>query len=366
MAIRVGRWDCASCGRKGNLGPQTRCESCGDRRPENVRFYLPSDAEMVNDEAQLRAARAGADWICGHCSGHNKVQHQECQSCGNPRDERSEDVELAVKEYVLGDVPQQGRRKEDEAGERYRALHATQTGRSFNKFRSITRLGGLGVMGLLIVGAIWLWAFPKSIEVEVSGFRWERSIQFEQYEAVQQEAWQLPGDAFDVQSFQAIHHYNKVLKGYETRTRQVKVKVGEERYVCGQRDLGNGYFEDKYCTRPIYDYQQETYEEPVYENIPVYQTRYRFQVMAWNAAPAYKRRQGGNDQQARWPELPGAAESWRAVEKAEAYFVQVQERNGRTHEEQVPFRFWESLEPGQRLAAKKTRLIGTFRGLSIP
>jgi len=349
-----------------NLGPKTHCEACGAPRPKNVKFYLPSDAEIVQDEAQLAAARAGADWICGHCGGHNKTAHTECQSCGNPRDELSEDVELAVKEYALNEVPNEGLRKEDQPGERYRALRKQQAGKPFAKFNTLVKVALFGGLLALLAGWLLLLAFPKAIEVEVSGFRWQRNIQFERYEAVQEEAWQVPQGAFNVSSFRAIHHYKRVSRGYETRTRQVRVKVGEERYVCGQRDLGNGYFEDRYCTRPIYDYRQETYQEEVFDDVPVYKTKYRYYIKKWNRKPEYKRHTAGMDHQPKWPELPGPSTEWREGPKSERYFITVKEPNGRTHEVEVGPRFWEGLREHERLPAAKMRIFGTFRGITHP
>ena len=62
--ILMGRWDCDACGHKGILGDQYSCSSCGSGRPEDVKFYLPSDAEVVEDAAGIAAAEAGSDWQC--------------------------------------------------------------------------------------------------------------------------------------------------------------------------------------------------------------------------------------------------------------------------------------------------------------
>ena len=69
---------------------------------------------------------------------------------------------------------------------------------------------------------------------------------------------------------------NPFFDHYETRTRTVKVKEGEERYVSGQRDKGNGYFEDVYSTRPVYEDREEEYRD-----VPVYQTKYLYTVYEW-------------------------------------------------------------------------------------
>ena len=73
-----------------------------------MKFYMPSEAEVVRNKAQLAEARAGADWICGHCRAQNKAGDDSCHSCGNPRDELSSDVTIQEKVYRTGEVPTTG------------------------------------------------------------------------------------------------------------------------------------------------------------------------------------------------------------------------------------------------------------------
>ena len=54
MSIREGKWDCKTCGQKGNRGPNTYCGACGSPRPDNVEFYLPDNAEEITDQALIR------------------------------------------------------------------------------------------------------------------------------------------------------------------------------------------------------------------------------------------------------------------------------------------------------------------------
>ena len=370
MAIRVGRWDCTVCGNKGNMGPETHCTNCGASRPPNVKFYLPSDAEIVSEKIELKAAKAGADWICGHCEAQNKATATFCGSCGNPKDSKTGDTDLQSRTFSPTEVPRSGGLHESTAaGETYRKEHRSkiETKPGYKRKRPKGLLA-LILSSPILAGIVYylLQAFPLAIEVEVIGHEWERSIQFKHYEAVTQEAWKVPAEAFNVSSFRAVHHYDRVSRGYETRTRTVRDKVGEETYVCGQKDLGNGYFEDVYCSRPIYKDRQETYREEVFEDVPVYRKKYRFDLMQWVGRPEYLLTNSAKDHSPSWPEAPkrGKKEDWREGPKQEMYRLVVREEDGDEHSEEVGYRFWTTRNVGDKVAAEKSRFLDIYYGIT--
>ncbi|MEL6132280.1 MAG: Ran-binding zinc finger domain-containing protein [Bacteroidota bacterium] len=325
MGTYVGRWDCPTCGHKGNLGPQTRCPNCGASRPQNVRFYLPGDAEKVTDDQRLQEAQAGVDWICGHCNSQNKAKDTECFSCGNPRDESSQDVDLQERVYDQGEVP-------TESFQPQRTRHPLEDAQKRAPKKRNPMRGVLLLLLILGGGFFFLRSVPKTIEVTVTSFSWERSIALEHKEPTAQESWNLPSGAFDVRKSREIRSYKQVLRGYETRTRQKKVQTGTRRYVCGKIDKGNGYFVDKYCTEPVYEYRDETYQAPVYDQVPVYDTKYYYKIMAWVRKGDLKEAQ--QDHHAYWPKNPYTQDNkWREHGRAEAYYIVVQEDNGETHHE---------------------------------
>jgi len=358
MSVYVGRWDCPTCGTKAIAGPETRCPNCGSSRPKNVRFYLPEDAEMVDDEARIKEARAGADWICGHCGTQNKAADTACKACGNERDESSQDVALSEREYGLDELPTGSFAPK-------RSVHPLEEQQKRPKKRRA------GIRFILLIGLVlfggWmlLKSFPKTVEVTVSSFEWKRSFQLEHYETVGKEAWSVPNGAFDVSSFRAIKSYKQVLRGYETKTRTKRVQVGTERYVCGKVDKGNGYFVDKYCTRAVYENRQETYEEPVYDQVPVYATKYKFKVKEWVSRKSNLLTSSGKNQEAKWPTdvRLNSPKEWRSGQKKGNYYLTVKEDNGTAHREEVSYDYWQKLKKGQRIKAKKAYVIGTWYGL---
>ncbi|MEL6698409.1 MAG: Ran-binding zinc finger domain-containing protein [Bacteroidota bacterium] len=355
MGTYVGRWDCPTCGNKGILGPETRCPNCGASRPQNVRFYLPEGAAEVTDEIQLQESQAGVDWICGHCNSQNKAKDTVCFSCGNPRDESSQDVNLEERTYHTNEVP-------TESFKPQRTQHPLEEARRKPPRRRNPMRGILIVMALLAGGFFFLRTVPKTIDVTVTSFSWERSIALEHKEPAAQESWDLPQGAFDVRKSREIRSYKQVLRGYETRTRQKKVQTGTRRYVCGKVDKGNGYFVDKYCTEPVYEYREETYQAPVYDQVPIYDTKYYYKIMAWVRKGDLQEAQ--QDHNPYWPQNPHRSDSkWREHSRREVYYVVVQEDNGETHDEKMDYNRWQSLDYGSKLKAKQSYLFNWYYGI---
>jgi hypothetical protein len=132
------------------------------------------------------------------------------------------------------------------------------------------------VIGLIIAG-VYFATRTHEVTVQVDRFEWSRVINVDHFATVREGDWSVPAGGRYVSQEQRIHHYNRVLDHYETRTRQVQ--SGSERYVCGTTNNGNGTFSDRYCTRTTY--RTETYREPVYRQDPVYRTYYHYDIDKW-------------------------------------------------------------------------------------
>jgi hypothetical protein len=276
MAIREGRWDCPSCGAVGQFGRHVYCVACGAPRPEEVRFYLPDDAEEVTDAEHLARAAAGPDWVCEHCGGSARASDRQCPGCGAPR---GESAQREAVQYALAQVPRSG-------GGQAPPPTPPSTAAPARPPRE-TRFGRNVFMLLLFSVFGWFgWSNrTRHLEGEVAAKQWERSVQVEAYRSVQEEGWSLPEGARRLRSYRAIRDYRQVLDHYETRTRQVseRVQTGTRTYTCGQIDHGNGYFEDRTCTEPEYEtrYHSESYQDPVYRREPVWDTKYEYRIKRW-------------------------------------------------------------------------------------
>ena len=352
MTIREGRWDCQYCGAKGLLGRDKVCPNCARSRPEGTTFYLPEDEEVVESQSLLEQARKGPDWICEYCASSNPADLDTCRHCNAPREGTSPQQE--VKQYDLDAVARSGDMTVPDPHEKYRQEPPPQPKKKRPKWL-VPVLAGIGVLLLLCLG---LTLFRSDdIEVTVAGVSWERTVAVEAMQLVTEEDWEVPDGGHIISEREEIREYDPVLVGHETVQREVseEVQVGERTYVCGQEDLGNGFFEDIECTEPIYETQTriETYEEPIYQQVPVYDTMYTYEIEKW--VEVRTERATGRDHNTFWPDLTLAANE-RAGERSEQYHIVFVDGDGDEYELTIPETEWLSYEPNGSYSVKLNAL----------
>ena len=340
MAIREGRWDCPSCGAVAQLGRDTSCTQCGDRRPEGIRFYLSDQEPEVVDAARVAQARAGADWVCEHCGGSSRASDAACSGCGAPRG--SSPVQQ-TREYAMHEVPRSGRDEPPPARPQAAAARPPKRKRRY----------GLVTLVALGAGGVWWAGRPREVEARVDGREWTRTVQVEENRLVTESDWSLPPEAQVIRSYRDVRSHRQVLDRYETRTRQVseRVQTGTRTYTCGQRDMGNGYFEDVTCTEPEYEtrYSTETYQEPIYRSEPVYDTKYEYRVWKWVPDTLLTARDTGEAM--RWPSMRLGSRQ-RSGERNANYVVRFRNNDGKEYRMEVDSARFTALRPGQNALLK--------------
>jgi hypothetical protein len=279
MAIREGKWRCPYCSGV-NRGADLACQGCGATRDADVAFFLEDEAAEVADARLIERAAAGADWLCEHCGTSNPAGVGHCAQCGV---EKGGARSREVRELSPPPLPA-----------RAPVPPARPVGRGFR----------LGCALLLLLLAAFCaitgyFALRRTDErVSVAGLEWERSIAVEAFRAVRDEAWEgeLPSGARVLSRSRKAHHNERE-------------QVGSERVKVGVKDLGNGFFEDVYESRPVYR------ERPVYRNRVVYE------VERW--VPARNERASGTDASPQWPSLT-LARGEREGPRSESYVVVLQ------------------------------------------
>lgn len=211
MTFRMGYWDCPSCSKKKNLGPEAQCAQCGRPRGPNIPFYTDDSAPVIEDPELVARARAGADWKCKYCGTDNRAGHIHCANCG-----AGPDGSTARKET-------------------FTALAApAKKGMSLGVI--------LGIIGAVValLGLVIYFAFvrTKPTEVTVAEITWVKTREVLQDVVVEKSDWKdaVPSDAKQVRS--------------ETKKRTKTVQDGTKKVKTGKKDLGNGMFEDVYKDEP--------------------------------------------------------------------------------------------------------------------
>ncbi len=339
-AIREGRWDCKYCGSTGIRGSSIACPACGHVRDKDVKFYLPEESEEVLDARLLERARAGVDWLCAFCGTSNTATTENCRQCGaSHEDSNQKQIERT---YTMDQVP--------------RSAKAAATPAPAPAPVAAPKRGGppiiaiIAVILLFLVGlGAWL-VWPRTAEMAVIGYSWERTAAIEEFQTVVEEGWDVPSGGRTLRQRQEVFGYTQVLAGYETRTREVseRVQVGTETYTCGQRDLGNGFFEDVECNRPIYEtrYRTETYEEPIYNAVPILRPYYTYEIDRWVVVDT--RRSAGSNHNAQWPDT-SLREGQRAGRRTERYVVVLENGQRKRFDVEVTQAQWDRLSEGQRV-----------------
>jgi hypothetical protein len=197
---------------------------------------------------------------------------------------------------------------------------------------------------------------PKSTTLTVTGYHWARTIAVEVRKPVVERAWEgeVPAGARVLDSSREVHHVDRIQTGTRSRTRTVseRVQTGTERVKTGTRDLGNGYFEDVFEDRPVYEERshEETYEEPVYREQPVYRRRIRYEIQKW--VPDREAKAEGGDRSPSWPDA-GLGGNQRESGRQEVYEVLFTTAEGKPAHYKAPNeQAWRAFEEGKTYEGK--------------
>ena len=306
----MGYWDCSYCGTKTIKGTSRNCPNCQHPRDNSVKFYMLDEKQYLSEEEASTKGK-GADWYCEYCGALNSVLDETCKGCGSAREE-------AKKDYFNADekpepfVPNASQKKEEKP----------------KKKKSFLPFVFLAAVIFAIVGVV-LIAMPKKKGIVIDRMNWAYSIDIEAYETVQESDWEVPDGGRVYETKEEIHHYDQVLDHYETRTRTYTEQVYDGEDVHTEYiDNGDGTFTEKQVSTPRYrnEVREETYEEPIYRDEPVYQTKYYYEIEKWVHSRYIET--SGNDKNPVWGEVV-LADNEREGAKTEEYSVDARIKKGK-------------------------------------
>lgn len=333
--IVVGCWDCDYCGADRISGEIKICPHCGKPRGKDITFYMAGPKNYVQDPDKINK---NPDWLCSYCNTLNPDDNKFCTACGASR----EDSEANYFENKEREREKQEKREQAEK----EALGSQYTEPGTNTRRSGSRLPLF--IGLIAALAILFYiSMPKTKGMKVDSKTWERTISIERYQEVQDSSWTLPAGATNVTSRQEVYGYNQVLDHYERVEREVAEQVldGYDTEI-EYKDLGNGYYEEIEHQVPRYrtEYHTEYYDQPVYISVPVYQTRYYYNIMKW----MYDRDEvtSGADSEPYYADLD-LTENEREAGRVERYWIVC---DGRQYK--ISYELWKQVEKGSTIKTK--------------
>lgn len=343
----VGAWDCGYCGRKGISGEERDCPGCGKPRGEDVTFYLDRNRREVENPDSVNK---NPDWLCSFCGSLNSDSVKTCSSCGHGRDEGDPNYFDAKRTLHKMSLDNGHFDKDDSLSGGFEDLIYEQEEykKKEKRRKKLIRAALLGGVLLLCI-ALALIFIPKTKTITVQELNWERTVAVEQYRTVEDSSWELPDGAYNVTERQEIQSYNHVISHYETHTKQVPVEVYDGDDVSySYVDLGNGMFEQVEHRTPRYrtEYKTETYEEPVYVDIPVYGTKYYYNIERW--VFDHNEETSGTDGRAYFANVDVRDGVTRAGDTTERYWITDSNRK----QYKMEYELWNSLRIGQTVTIK--------------
>lgn len=407
-----GYWDCAYCGRTGIRGRFVSCPGCGHARDASVRFYTKGigEDEAISQEeferqkaeaernshsdsshhSEAQASEAGApslfgreegqgtggaadatdasDWYCDFCDSYNPATANFCRNCGAAREQSSGQTY----EQTMGKVA----RTYDAQGNLVKERDlSTRRQRAPKPQAAPARTGAPGclkwlliIVGVILLGALGyeLFLAPKPQDMVVESFDWEQTIQIEELQTVQESDWNLPSDARLQSKSQEIRTYNHVVDHYETEQYEEPEQVLDhyETYTT-QVDNGDGTFDVEEHQEPVYrtEYRTRTREVPVYVDIPVYDTKYYYEIERW--VPTREVTTSGTDHDPQWGDVtlsPATGEHGTGEEReggrSGTYGVTDTDGNRYTADKDL----WDSLDKGQKV----TVMVDSDQHITLP
>lgn len=332
--IIIGCWDCEYCGTDRISGDLRECPNCGRPRDKDVKFYMADPKNYAKDQENVNK---DPDWLCPYCNSLNAATLTTCPSCGAVRDANTQNYfENRKAQEAEKAAPDTAQKQKEE-------YQKTVAGRKSKKKTFLL----FAILAALIVLLVVLF-LPKSQNMEIKSCGWERKVEVEEYKEFSESSWTLPDGAYNVTQKTELYGYNSVLDRYETRTRQVAESVLDGYDTSySYRDLGNGRFEEVENQIPRYKtvYRTETYQEPVYKSVPVYETKYYYLIMRW-VSDGYEVT-SGTDDEPYFAELD--LDEWhREGAKTEKYWVV----DSKDNTYQVKYDLWKQLSAGQKIKGK--------------
>lgn len=373
MAHLEGMWDCSYCKTKGIRGLQQTCPNCGKTRGKDTKFYLGNAPRELTEEESKKVGTK-ADWYCDYCDSLNSANTTTCKNCGaekgskdyfNMNKKEPVHTPKRIREEEYDFEPTQTHYEKPKSNNSYSesnpVVNSFPTQEKHSKKRHSVSFNFIGnhfkpilacLLILMIIASAVLICMPRIKEGPVESVRWERTITLQVYKTCHESDWSVPVGGRVTRQASEFHHNEKELDHYETKVEQYteRVQTGTE---TKYRDNGNGTFSS--YSVPVYENVQKsrTVQVPVYRNVPVYKTKYYYDIDKWTFLKNITTE--GSDFSPYWGEYtlnntPGIGQT-RVGDTTERYYVTVLV-NDKAKEYSMDYDLWQTMTIGQNVKLK--------------
>ena len=303
-------WDCKSCGTKTIRGDNQICTNCGKPRDPDITFYSVTNAETTRDVNELKAAKAGADWVCPFCNSYNPaLDYGKCPRCGATSTSGAKDYfeieAIKHKKNATNVVSQPKPREQTRFNMMFDDTGWIPKPRLHLIIKAVLGLAIFTVLAFIVSG--FISHNEKSLIVE---YHWEKQINTGRAILVFKENWH--------NNVSNPHQINSSETKFRSWDRRVVGHHEEpysdlESYVCGSTQScsnscssnGNGRktcsrscsSSPKYCNRTVTKYHTIT----DYRNFPVYDTWVKYSEIEYKPQGYFAAM--GSDDKLHWPEI---------------------------------------------------------------
>ena len=380
-------WYCEYCNAL-NSAKCTTCENCNSPRSKSSKtaFDFEKDVKKTPLPDPTRFM-----WECPSCKTLNDEKHTHCKSCGTEKMilkkqvdtikssvNKKDIAEDLTKISYVNPTPKEESKSVEKSYEevsdkrfieksfikqpRNFSFNFDFIGKFFNSdaFKAILAMIAIILVGFFAVKGIIYLLTPHPKTLEVTDMKWERIIDIESYETVREDGWSVPSGGRVQYTKKEVHHYDTVIDHYKTVSKsRVVPDGGHYETVTKTRTVQDGghydynysyngdgtytehstwvpeyktetYTEQKY----VQDYKTEYYteQEPVYKDVPVYQTKYYYDIEKW----IHKRyiTTEGHDKDVYWGEVILASNE-REASRSETYTVIAFEKKDKKQKEKT-------------------------------
>lgn len=297
-------WACRYCGSL-NSALTNRCQECGANMDGESKDYFElhggsnRNTMYTRKEGQSTVQKLAQPyedrniekirpkkesmWECEYCGAMNSESVSNCTSCGadKPKTQKSSSYTEHMESRSQQAVQETTRHGViDSSGSSENGLKYFLS----NYWKHLA-IGAASVfsIALIVFGLVMLF-MPREKTIEISSVDWKYTVNVESYETYHESDWTVPTGGRVTRTASEIRSYEKVIDHYETRTKTYTEQVQDGYDISyTYSDNGDGTFSEHEHKTPKYktETRTETYQEPIYVDVPIYDTKYYYDIERW-------------------------------------------------------------------------------------